>query len=223
MLPAYQNGALNQDLLIKRRLVQQQKRAYSAVQDLRIASSSGGVNEEDANKLSSGIQTNLVVLNALLAESLTYFTATSFNALDPDETAAQQGAIRPALAGNLRQIIISANSFKQNLSKLLPLINYVSRTDIDKFVQLLNDLDDRYTEIFLTASDVIDGLDQQDADNLNNFLKEVEKSIKPLHIAFRAAIKNYSPYTISVPLPSPGRNPVDGGYSLADSNMGEYR
>ena len=179
-------------------------------------------NAGEANELSAIVQTNLVVLNALLAESLTYFTATSYHALDPEETAVQQGYIRPSLAGNLRQILISANQFKLNVNKLQPIINYVSRTDIDKFITLLNDLDDRYTEIFLTAEDVIDGLDQQDEDNLTNFLQEVEKSIKPVHVVFRALINSYSPYIVSVPLPSPGRNLMDGGYSLQGNNVGEY-
>jgi hypothetical protein len=218
MLPAYQNGALNKDLLIKRRLIEQQKRAYSVMKDVQLIQSTG-----DANVLSSTIETNLVVLNALLAESLTYFTATTYHALDPDETAVQQGFIRPSLSANLRQILISANQFKQNLSKLQPIINYVSRTDIDKFINLLNDLDDRYTEMFLTAEDVIDGLDQQDEDNLKNFLTEVEKTIKPIHINFREIIKSYSPYITSIPLPSSNRNLKDGGYSLADNSTdGQY-
>lgn len=218
MLPAYQNGALNKDLLIKKRLVQQQKRAYSVVKDVLLIQNAG-----DANILSATLQTNLVVLNALLAESLTYFTATSYHALDPDETAIQQGFLRPSLASNLRQILISANQFKQNVAKIQPIINYVSRTDIDKFITLLNDLDDRYTEIFLTASDVINGLDEQDEDNLNNFLEEVKKAIEPVHATFRALIRSYSPNIVSIPLPSPGRNLIDGGYSLADSNSGEYK
>lgn len=218
MLPAYQNGALNKDLLIKRRLMEQQKRAYSVMKDVELIQSTG-----DANALSSTIETNLVVLNALLAESLTYFTATTYHALDPDETAVQQGFLRPSLAANLRQILISANQFKQNLNKLQPIINYVSRTDIDKFINLLNDLDDRYTEMFLTAEDVIDGLDQQDEDNLKNFLDEVEKSIKPLHTTFRALIQSYSPYITSIPLPSSNRNIKDGGYSLAENPTdGQY-
>jgi len=218
MFPAYQNGALNKDLLIKRRLIEQQKRAYSVMKDVELIQSTG-----DANALSSTIETNLVVLNALLAESLTYFTATTYHALDPDETAVLEGIIRPNLAGNLRQILISANQFKQNLSKLQPIINYVSRTDIDKFINLLNDLDDRYQEIFFTASDVIDGLDQQDEDNLKNFLNEVEKNVKPLHTTFREIIKNYSPYITSIPLPSSNRNIKDGGYSLAENPTdGQY-
>jgi len=213
MLPAYRNGSLNKDLLIKKRLVQQQKRAYSIVKDVQLIQNVG-----DANVISSILQTNLVVLNALLAESLTYFTATSYNALDPDETAIQQGYIRPSLASNLRQILITANEFKQNVAKIQPVFNYVSRTDIEKFITLLNDLDDRYTEIFLTASDVIDGLDEQDEDNLNNFLEEVKKTIEPIHIAFRGLIKSYSPNIVSIPLPSPGRNMKDGGYSLFDNS-----
>jgi hypothetical protein len=218
MLPAYQNGALNKDLLIKRRLIEQQKRAYSVMKDVQLIQSTG-----DANVLSSTIETNLVVLNALLAESLTYFTFTSYHALDPDETAIQEGMVRPALAANLRQILISANQFKQNLSKLQPLINYVSRTDIDKFINLLNDLDDRYQEIFYTAGDVIGGLDETDEQNLNNFLSEIEKNVKPIQSSFRDIIKSYSPYITSIPLPSSNRNLKDGGYSLADNSTdGQY-
>jgi hypothetical protein len=218
MLPAYQNGALNRDLVIKNQLVQQQKRAYSVVQDVQLIQDTGL-----ASQLTSTIQTNLVVLNSLLGESLAYFSATSFNALDVNETGdIQQSIIRPSLAGNLRQILISANTLKQNVSKLQPVINYVSRADIEGFINQLNDLDDRYTEIFLTAGDVIDGLDDIDQENLTNFLNEVQKTINPIHITFRALIKNYSPQIASVPLPSPGRNLQDGGYSLAGSMNGGY-
>lgn len=218
MLPAYQNGALNVDLRIKQQLVQQQKRAYSVVQDIQLIQDTGL-----ASQLTTTIQTNLVILNALLGESLTYFAASGFNATNPDDTAVQQGFIRPSLAGNLRQILIAANSLKQNVSKLQPVINYVNRGDIASFINQLNDLDDKYTEIFLTADDVINDLDQQDEETLNKFLGEVKKTIQPIHTAFRALITNYSPNIASIPMPSPGRNIQDGGYSLAAGSMSEYR
>jgi hypothetical protein len=218
MLPAYQNGALNVDLRIKKQLVQQQKRAYSVVQDIQLIQDTGL-----ASQLTATIQTNLVILNALLGESLTYFAASSFNATAPDDTAIQQGFIRPSLAGNLRQILIAANSLKQSVSKLQPVINYVNRGDIASFINQLNDLDDKYTEIFLTADDVMNDLDQQDEDTLKNFLGEVQKTIQPIHTAFRALINNYSPNIASIPMPSPSRNIQDGGYNLAAGSMSEYR
>jgi hypothetical protein len=220
MIPAYQNGTLNADLRIKQQLVRQQKRAYSVVQDVQLIQDTGL-----ANQLVSTIETNLVVLNALLGESMTYFTASGFNALDVNTTGdIQQSIIRPSLAGNLRQIAISANQLKQNVSKLQPVINYVSRSDIEGFINQLNDLDDKYTDIMLSGQDIIQaGLDDIDEDGLSKFLKEVQSTIQPVHSAFRALIQNYSPAVANIPMPSSSRNLKDGGYSLALSGGTEYR
>jgi len=208
MLPAYQNGALNQDLLIKKRLVQNQKKAYSVVQDFQLIQDTGL-----ASQMNVSIQSNLVVLNALLAESLTYFTSTTLEAGEEDYQ------VRPQLSQALRQILIVSNTLKNNIKTIQPVINYLSKTDIESLLNLLNNLDDKYTEIFLTANDVEDGLNAGDFENLQNYLKEIEKSIAPVHQALRVFIQQYSPMSASMPVPSSN---AQGGYNLRDMTGGYF-
>nr|WPF46850.1 MAG: hypothetical protein [Lake Baikal virophage 14] len=208
MLPAYQNGALNQDLLIKKKLVQNQKRAYSVVQDFQLIQDTGL-----ASQMNVTIQSNLVVLNALLAESLTYFTSTTLEAGD------NEYLVRPQLSQALRQILIVSNTLKNNIKTIQPVINYLSKTDIETLLNLVNDLDDKYTEIFLTANDVEDGLNAADFDNLQNYLSEIEKSIAPVHQALRVFIQQYSPSSVNIPIPSANRQ---GGYNLREMYGGYF-
>lgn len=74
MLPAYQNASLNKDLAIKKQLVQIQKRAYSVVQDTQLIQDTGL-----ASQMNSAIQTNLVTLEALLAEASAHYSASVMN------------------------------------------------------------------------------------------------------------------------------------------------
>ena len=211
MLPAYQNGTLNRDLVIKRRIMGNLKRKFSVVQDVKLIQDSG-----KANELNSTIQSNLVVLNSLLAESLTYFVQGGMPVrgdMFSPSSYYSSSYVRPQLSQTMRQILIMSNTLSQNVKALQPVINYLSKTDIENLIELLNELDDRYTEIFLTAGELEGGMDPEDAVNVETFIAELQKSVQPVHMALRILIKNYSPAVANIPVREQSRNP-DGGYSL---------
>lgn len=214
MLPAYQNASLNKDLAIKKQLVQIQKRAYSVVQDTQLIQDTGL-----ASQMNSAIQTNLVTLEALLAEASAHYSAYVMNAdiTDLDITLVQQGYVDKSLASSMKSIMITANQLKQNVSKLQPVINYLNKGDIANLLQQLEQVNDRYTDIFTTAQDITSlNLEAHKEDILTKFLEQTEKSIQPVYDTLNTLLQAYSPAGYSVPLPqrSQGRNP-DGGYNLA--------
>jgi hypothetical protein len=211
MLPAYQNGTLNQDLVIKRRVMGNLKRKFSVVQDVKLIQDTG-----KASELNVAIQNNLVTLNSLLAESLSYFVQGGMPVrgdIFSPTSYYSESYVRPQLSQTMRQILIMSNTLKQNVKSIQPVLNYLSKTDIENLIQLLNELDDRYTEIFLTAGELEGGMDTEDAVNVEQFKAELEKSIPPVHLALRTFIKQYSPAVANIPVREASRNP-DGGYSL---------
>ena len=211
MLPAYQNATLNQDLLIKRRVMGNLKTKFSVVQDVKLIQDSG-----KASELNLQIQNNLVVLNALLAESLTYFVqggAPLTSSLFSPSSYYSESFVRPQLSQTLRQILIISNTLKQNVKALQPVINYLSKTDIENLIQLLNELDDRYIEVIMTATELEVGMDSEDKIVVEAFRAEIEKTLPPVHLALRTFIKQYSPAVATIPMREKSRNP-DGGYSL---------
>jgi len=232
MLPAYQNSALNKDLAIKKQLVQSQKRAYSVVQDTQLMADTGL-----ASQMNSAIQTNLVTLEALLAEASAHYSAFVMNAeigfnesniqYDDDSNdnwndvdisrAVQQGYVDKSLASSMKSIMIIAFQLKQNVAKLQSVINYLNKGDIANILQQLEQVNDRYTDIFTTAQDVTSlNLEKEKEQILVKFLNQTEKSIQPVFSALKTLLQAYSPAGYSVPITqrSQGRQP-DGGYNLA--------
>jgi len=276
MLPAYQNASLNQELAIKKQLVQSQKRRYSNVVDTKLLQDSGL-----ASQMNVAIQTNLVTLEALLAEASAHYSTFVMNneiGLDdesigtmpdlepiPDNSSAdswsvptpgssdlysdsgysgsditgssssnnrsssrgnndndvtraiQQGYVDKSLASSMKSIMIVTNSLKQNISKLQPVINYLNKNDIVNLIHQLEQVNDRYTDIFNTAQDITNlNLERIQEQILGKFLAQTEKSVIPVYNALRVLLNSYSPQPVNVSIttPSPGRQ-ADGGYNLS--------
>jgi hypothetical protein len=276
MLPAYQNASLNQDLAIKKQLVQNQKRRYSVVQDTKLLQDSGL-----ASQMNVAIQTNLVTLDALLAEASAHYSAFVMNSeigLDdatidtmpdlepiPDNSSSdswrslgssdlysdsnysgsditgssgsiynssgrsnrgdnvndvtrviQQGYVDKSLASSMKSIMIVANQLKLNVSKLQPVINYLNKGDIVNLIHQLEQVIDRYDDIFETAQDITNlNLEKIKEEILGKFLTQVQKSLIPVFSSLRVLLNTYSPAVAAIPQQNQGRNP-DGGYNLSN-------
>lgn len=271
MFPAYQNAALNPMLAIKKQLVLSQKRRYSVVQNTQLLQDSGL-----ASQMNVAIQSNLVTLDALLAEASAHYSTFVMNSeigfddatIDtmpdfPDNSSSsdswntpnsgnssdlysdsnysgsditgsssgnnrgdnindvsrviQQGYVDKSLASSMKSIMIVSNQLKQNVSKLQPVINYLNKGDIVNLIHQLEQVIDRYDDIFETAQDITNlNLEKIKEEILGKFLIQVQKSLIPVFSSLRVLLNSYSPAAVSVPIakPSPGRQP-DGGYNLS--------
>jgi hypothetical protein len=269
MLPAYQNASLNKDLAIKKQLVLSQKRRYSVVQDTQLIQDSGL-----AAQMNVSLQSNLVTLEALLAEASAHYSTfvlnneigmddatigTMVDRIDYSDDSAdswdsigssdlysdsdfsgsditpgssgntrskknnditraiQQGYVDKSLASSMKSIMIVSNQLKQNVAKLQPVINYLNKGDIANLIHLIEQVNDRYTDIFQTAQDITNlNLDRIKEQILGMFLVQTEKSVQPVYQALEILLNSYSPAAYNVPLtkPSVGRQ-ADGGYNLA--------
>jgi hypothetical protein len=233
MFPPYQNASLNGELAIKKQLVLSQKRRYSSVIDTQLAADTGL-----ASQMNAAIQSNLVTLEALLAEASAHYSAFTMNAeigfddsslgsLDYSDStgsndnlnditrAIQQGHVDKSLASSMKSIMIVSNQLKQNIAKLQPVINYLNKGDIANLIHQLEQVDDRYTDIFTTAQDINNlNLDREKEKVLTIFLEQTEKSVQPVFSALTLLLKTYSPAAASLPIPAPGKQP-GGGYNLA--------
>jgi hypothetical protein len=277
MLPGYQNASLNQELAIKKQLVQSQKRRYSVVQDTKLLQDSGL-----ASQMNVAIQSNLVTLEALLAEASAHYStfvmnneigfddetigtapdletipsADSWDVNTPGSSGLysdssysgsditgsnssntninssgsnrgnnlndvtrviQEGYVDKSLASSMKSIMIVSNQLKQNISKLQPVLNYLNKNDIVNLIHQLEQVSDRYTDIFQTAQDITNlNLDKIKEQILGKFLIQTEKSVLPVYNALKVLLNSYSPQPVNVSIakPSSGRQP-DGGYNLS--------
>jgi hypothetical protein len=249
MLPAYQNASLNNDLAIKKQLVMNQKRRYSVIQDTQLLADTGL-----ASQMNVAIQSNLVTLEALLAEASAHYSASVMNGeigydgsiADSDSwddrslrssdlysdtnysgsevsgdnindvtRVIQQGYVDKSLISSMKSIMIVANQLKQNVGKLQPVINYLNKGDIANLINQIEQVSDRYTDIFTTAQDITSlNLEKVKEEILGKFLIQVEKSIQPVFQSLNSLINSYSPAVVAIPAQNQGRNP-DGGYNLA--------
>jgi hypothetical protein len=217
MFPPYQYTATNDELMIKKQMVERYKKAYSTVVDIQLMQDTGL-----ASQMKVALQSNLVTLEALLAEASAHYSAVvgsesqDFPVGSPVREF-REGYADKALAGSMKSIIIISNTIKQNVDKLAPVINYLTKADIANFLSQLGRIDDRYTDIFTTAYDVRGLLnsrrDARQIKLIDTFLEEVEKSFKPVDSALRILLNSYSPAVASVPTPSQGRQ-ADGGYNI---------